>query len=117
MRRRAALTLPEVLVALALFALLASAAVALQLSALTLQRRAERLRAEVAALDAAAAPASLRRDGWDPCAGWHERSLPGTCRADWAACCGDGALRRLTLRVAGESGEEAVVLRTVARAR
>lgn len=109
------MTLVEVLMALAVFLVLASAAAGLQVGAVTMQGRAEALRQATEALEEATLPAASRRAGWDACAPWRARSLAGTCRAEIEPCCGDAPLQGLTVRVREEGGDEAVLLRVWAR--
>lgn len=109
------MTLVEVLMALAVFLVLASAAAGLQVSAMTMQGRAEALREATEALEEATLPAASRRAGWDACEPWRARSLPGTCRAELVSCCGEAPLQGLTVRVRQEGGHEAVLLRVWAR--
>lgn len=89
MRRARGLTLVEVLVALALFALLAAATAGLQASALRFGRQAAATRAVTAALAVHALPARARDPAWDPCAGGGVDLR--ACTWERSACCGAAA--------------------------
>lgn len=109
------LTVIEVLVALALFAVLASAAAGLQLSALRLTGRAAQTRAVTDVLAELAVPARARDPDWAPCRDWPAPPEPDACEVERGVCCpGAGGVDVVTLQLT-PPGEAPLRLRLLAR--